>query len=80
MYNPPLAIASPCVASLDCPTGGAWTLHLNGRVHQWGSAKYHGDAFGQDYFKGREAAQLKHLGNGYSVVASSGEKYDYPAK
>ena len=76
MYAPPLLLP-PIVAFLPGPCG-AWLLAEDGAVYAFG-VPYFGAPNGQDYFLGRKAAQLEPFGAGYTVVASSGERYDFPA-
>lgn len=77
MYNPPLVVP-PVVADLGSPTKGAWTLAADGSVRAWGGAIYKGGANGQAYFKGRTAARLEPFAQGYTIIATSGERYDFP--
>lgn len=74
MYDPPLQI----VASLERPTGGTWLLGQDGAIYAYGGAPYKGGANGQDYWANRKAAQLEAHGDGYTIIATSGERYDYP--
>lgn len=83
MYVPPL-ILRPIVASLACPTGGAWLLGDDGSVYAFGGAPFEGGANGKAYFVGRSAARLElptaaevWAGNHYAVIATSGERYAY---
>lgn len=54
MYNPPITVP-PIVASLGCPTGGAWTLHTDGAVDNWGGAPFVHGVNGQSWFVGPPA-------------------------
>lgn len=75
MYDPPLSIC----ASLVSPNGGVWFLAPDGAVYAFG-APYLGGANNQPYFAGRKAARLDpHPTGGYTIVATSGERYSYPA-
>jgi GH25 family lysozyme M1 (1,4-beta-N-acetylmuramidase) len=76
-YNPPIVV-EPVVDDLACPTGGAWTLAASGAVNAWGGAPYI-DAPNRhpEYWGSRKAARLEACGNGYTVVAASGERYEY---
>lgn len=59
MYDPPVQIASPIVADLACPTGGAWTVSEDGSVQGWAGAPYHGGANGKPYFANQKAVRLE---------------------
>lgn len=76
MYDPPIAL-EPLVASLKAPSGGVWLLAGSGAVYAF-SAPYCGAPNGQPYWGARKAARLEAFGNGYTVVATSGERYDFP--
>lgn len=76
MFDPALTL-EPVVASLRCPTGGVWLLAASGAVYAF-ECPYKGAANGKDYFAGRSAARLELNGDGYTIVATSGERYDYP--
>lgn len=78
MYNPPFAIAGKVVASLNAPGGGAWVLTDGGAIYAFGCPD-HDAPNRHDYWGGRTAAQLLANGNGYTVVASDGSQYAYPA-
>ena len=81
-FDPPLA---RFVSWLNAPNGGGWGLSADGNLYALGGAPYRlfsdgqaMSAFGKDYFQGRTAAKLERLGDGYTIVATSGERYDYP--
>lgn len=74
MFDPALVI-EPVVADLSCPTGGAWCLSASGAIYAWGGAPHLGQPRDKDYFRGRVAARLEPVDNGYRVVAESGEIY-----
>lgn len=77
MYSPPLNIA--IVAHLKAPSGGVWVLGQDGGVFSFDSPFY-GSAAGKDYFVGRKAARLEaRPDGGYDIIATSGERYGYPA-
>lgn len=73
MWNPPLSV----VASLDAPERGVWLLAPDGAIYAFAGAQYRGGANGQPYFEGRRAARLEANGEGYVIVAESGERYAY---
>lgn len=82
MYSPTIVL-EPIVASLINPSGGVWLLAESGAVYAF-YAPYKGGANGQDYFKGRKAAQLvfanaeeRAAGKTYTILATSGERYSY---
>lgn len=80
MFDPPLSI----VDTLDRPDGpGAWLLQSNGGINAVGGAPWRGvenQPFEKDYWGNRKAALLESLGGiGYVVIATSGERYEYPA-
>jgi hypothetical protein len=67
------------VAELPTPSGGGiWVLTSSGAIYSFGDAQYKGGANGQAYFAGRTAAELIPNGQGYTIVATSGETYNYP--
>lgn len=77
-HQPPIVL-EPIVAELACPTGGVWLLAASGAVYAFGGAPFRGGAHGEKYFDERSAARLE-AGNGghlYTIVATSGERYDY---
>jgi GH25 family lysozyme M1 (1,4-beta-N-acetylmuramidase) len=76
MYDPPLTL-EPIVADLKAPVG-AWLLAKSGAIYAFGGAPFKGAANGQDYFTGRQAARLEANGDGYTIIATSGERYDFP--
>ena len=76
MFDPPLQIA----AWLAAKAGGVWLLGSNGGVFALCGAPFHGTPFGQPYWGDRRAAKLEPFGiSGYTVVATTGERYDYGA-
>lgn len=61
--------------------GGGWMLFPDGGLGAVGDAPFRGEANqprGHPYWGDRQAARLERLGEGYTVVATSGERYDYP--
>ena len=77
MYDPPHTL-SPIVASLTAPDGGVWLLGEDGAIYAYEGAAHKGAANGQAFFAGRRAARLDRCGAGYRIVATSGERYDFP--
>lgn len=80
MFSPP-HVLEPIVASLAAPGGGFWLLAVSGAVYAYEGAWFprEGAAKGTDYFKGRTAARLEvHESGGFTIVATSGERYMYP--
>lgn len=81
MINPPVGIPSPIVAEAWPQVDGKIVGHLqlteDGRIYAWGYARHCGAPYGQPYWQGRKAAQLELTATGYTVVAASGERYDY---
>jgi hypothetical protein len=76
MYDPPLSVC----ATLKAPNGGLWGLGPDGGVYAFEGAPFYGSAAGQAYFSGRHAARLEaHPSGGYTIVATTGERYNYPA-
>lgn len=75
-YN--IQLASPIVDVLACPAGGFWQLCADGSIMAWLGAPYKGGANAKPYFVGRSASQLAPDGQGYTIVANTGERYDYP--
>jgi hypothetical protein len=79
MWDPPLAV----VDFLPYWNGsGGYMLFADGGVGAVGDAPYRPGAqpFGNDYWLGRRPARLERLGTaGYTVIATSGERYEYPA-
>lgn len=72
-FDPPVQLR--IVADLGAPTGGVWILLEDGAIWTLGNAQYKGGTNGKDYFAGRKAARLEPSGDGYVIVATSGEKY-----
>lgn len=76
MFDPAL----PVCAVLAAPGGGFWGLGPDGGVFAFLGAPFYGSAAGQPYFAGRKAARLEsHPTGGYTIVATSGETYHFPA-
>lgn len=84
MYDPALG---PVAAAASWPDGGALLLSPSGAVFAILGAPYQGGANGQAYFEGRTAATfntdanhvaIKNAKGGYSIIATSGERYDFP--
>jgi hypothetical protein len=72
MFNPPV----PAVAAIATPSGyGVWLLTSDGGVFTAGDAPYLGGMNGSTHFVGRTAAKLERHGDGYVIVATSGERY-----
>lgn len=61
--------------------GGGWLLFPDGGLGAVGDAPFRGEANqprGHPYWGDRRAARIERLGdNGYTIVATSGERYDY---
>jgi hypothetical protein len=74
----PALVLEPIVAELKSPEGGVWLLSTSGAVYSFGGARFHGGMNGSIHFKGRTAARLEPLGQGYTIVATSGETYHFP--
>lgn len=74
----PALVLEPIVAELKSPEGGVWLLSQNGAVYSFGGARYHGGMNGSEHFKGRMAARLEPNGQGYTIIATSGETYHFP--
>jgi hypothetical protein len=60
------------------PAGGVLILGMDGSVYAVKGAPYYGGANGQTYFAGRTAVQLIINPEGYTIVDSAGETYNYP--
>jgi hypothetical protein len=78
MFNPPLQIVD-FLANPDGP--GGWGLGPDGGIYGLGGCPWRGvdrQPLGKAYWEGRKAARLEANGRGYTVVATSGERYDYP--
>jgi hypothetical protein len=75
MFQP----AVPVVDALATPKGdGAWLLSADGAIFTTGAAPYLGGMNTEEmrpHFAGRTAARLEREGDGYRIVATSGEKY-----
>lgn len=69
---------------LEAPGGGAWILATDGGIftvhltENGPTPPFFGSAAGKSYFAGRTAAVLAPFGNGYTIVDTAGERYDYP--
>jgi len=75
MYDPALDLNN-VVASLEAPDGGVWLLQEDGAVFAF-HCPYRGAPNGQSYWGTRKAARLEANGDGYTVVATTGERYNY---
>lgn len=73
VFNPPLDLVD-VVSSLKAPNGGVWVLQKDGAIFAF-ECEYKGGCNGKPYFVGRQAAKLEASGDGYVIVASSGERY-----
>jgi hypothetical protein len=79
MYNPPVSIVSPVVATLKSGNGGCWMLCETGHIYAWEGAPFLDmPAAHPEYWGARKAARLEPLGAGYRVVATNGQFYEYP--
>lgn len=72
-FNPPANLS--IVADLAAPQGGFWLLLEDGAIWTFGAAPFKGGVNGKDYFAGRKAARLEPNGDGYAIIATSGERY-----
>lgn len=86
MFNPALG---PIAAAVRWPDGGVLLLAPNGSVYALFGAPFNGGANGQGYFIGRLAATfdatsdgvaVKTPQGGYTIVATSGERYAFNPK
>lgn len=77
MINPPVDILK-VVAVLKAPNGGVWQLTEAGAIYAWECADKGAPNRHPDYWGSRKAARLEPLGEGYTVVASTAERYDFP--
>lgn len=79
-WNPPVPTPTMdiFVSELNAPNGGVWKLKADGAVFAFPPAPYKGGANGKEYFVGRVASHLEPHGDGYTIVAASNERYDYP--
>lgn len=78
VFNPPLQIVD-FLANPDGP--GGWGLGPDGGIYGLGGCPWRGidrQPLGKSYWEGRKAARLEANGSGYTVVATSGERYDFP--
>lgn len=78
MYNPPIEISSPVVATLKASGGGLWMLCENGAIYAWECMDHGAPNRHPEYWVNRRAARLEPLGAGYAVVDSTGSRYEYP--
>lgn len=78
MWDPPLAV----VDFLPYWAGsGGYMLFADGGVGAVGDAPHRPgkQPLGNEYWLGRRPARLERLGaGGYTVIATSGERYEYP--
>lgn len=69
------------IGSLPDPKtpGGGWYFGSLGGVFQAGTGNFYGAARGYGFSPGfRETAQFTPLGNGYKIISTRGENYDFP--
>jgi len=80
MYDPP-HVLEPIVASLACPTGGAWLLAASGAIYAYGCRDWDAPNRHPEYWNipGQKAARLEPFNGGYTVVDNAGRRYNYPA-
>lgn len=82
-------INAPVADVLEWPHGGVLILSEDGGVFATNGAPYLGGAYGKPYFTGRTAAVLLYypagprpgvgaMPEGYTIVSTSGERYNYP--
>lgn len=57
---------------------GGWALLEDGTVRPFRGARDLGQPKGHDYWGNRKAKRFEPSGGGYAVIATSGERYDYP--
>lgn len=76
MINPPVDVLK-IVAVLKAPSGGVWQLTEAGAIYAWECPDYGAPNRHPEYWVDRKAARLEPLGQGYTVVAATGERYDY---
>jgi hypothetical protein len=80
MWDPPLQVVD--VLPWWKGGGGGYLLLADGGVGAVGEAPYRGadkQPLGHDYWTGRSPARIERLGpDGYRVLATSGEVYEYP--
>lgn len=77
MWDPPLQV----VDFLPYWSGsGGYMLFADGGIGAVGDAPYREgkQPLGNDYWLNRKPARLQRLGDGYVVIATSGERYEYP--
>lgn len=78
VYDPPLQV----VDFLPYLHGsGGWGLLADGGIAAWGDAPYRGadkQPLGHDYWGNRRAAKFERNGDGYNVIDTAGERYQYP--
>lgn len=73
-----VTISGVVVDVLKAPGGGVWMLTDVGAIYAWECEDKGAPNRHPEYWAGRRAARLEPLGDGYSVVASDGARYDYP--
>lgn len=78
MIDPPITISGPIVAVLKAPNGGVWMLTDPGAVYAWECEDKGAPNRHPEYWDDRHAARLEPFGDGYTVVATNGQRYDYP--
>lgn len=64
------------VSSIASPNGGVWYLGSKGGVFAI-NAPFYGAPAGQSYWGNRVGLQIVPNGNGYTVIDTSGERYNY---
>jgi N-acetyl-anhydromuramyl-L-alanine amidase AmpD len=77
MFDPALVL-EPIVAELKASNGGVWLFASSGAVYAFGGAPVKGNVKGQPYFTGRFVATAEPHGDGFTIVSTSGERYDFP--
>lgn len=83
----PYTVKGDVVSSLDCPTGGGWSLGRDGAIYTCGTAPYLGGANNKDYFggSGRYATGLELRDDGgydilsqwYDPAEPEKDRYEY---
>lgn len=77
-FFPALEIVSACQFATHAGVEGFAMLDASGAVFCDPPSSYQGGANGKAYFAGRTAAKIDPAPAGYTITATSGEKYAYP--
>lgn len=76
--NPPIEISGKVVDVLKAPGGGVWMLTDIGAVYAWECKDRGAPNRHPEYWVDRKAARLEALGDGYAVISSENQRYEYP--